>query len=143
MWRSNEILAKYELLKDLFPIEVGEKIARGFADLGFEEFYLVTPTKMVSIFTGQTSALTDDQRGFFFVVPSFDRLHQALLVQGWEIKELDYKYNRNWHITIQRNQQKCQLVAASLELVFLEALTSIIAGHDGKNNSGIGIAQAS
>jgi hypothetical protein len=72
VWSSSSLLQtchslyKKGYLKDF---EVGDKIARGFADLGFEEFLLISEASLVSILSGNTSALTNKEH--FFLIPSF------------------------------------------------------------------------
>ena len=77
MVSSRRALEKCQKLKELgytCLFEAGRVIARGFADLGFEEFALLTSSKMVSLYSGQSSVLVDDHKMHFFNVPTCDEL---------------------------------------------------------------------
>jgi hypothetical protein len=82
MWQSPAILRKIELLsekiKALKEFEQGDVIARGFSDLGFEEFLLTSDSRMISLFTGETTEITTANISFFFKIPDFPQLLNLL-----------------------------------------------------------------
>ena len=67
MWSSPALLARCQELRELglAPVfEAGRRLARGFADLGIEEFCLLSPNKIVSLFTGTVSDLPEDSLAY-------------------------------------------------------------------------------
>lgn len=58
--------------------EVGERLARGFADLGFEEFCILPGGSLMSLFTGHKSELAESERQFFVKVPDVEELVDML-----------------------------------------------------------------
>lgn len=79
--------------------QVGSRIARGFADLGCEEFQVIAPEKIVSLFTGQTSAFTSDQHSFFFHIPTSDQLVDLIQQRGYDVKQLEFVDQRVWRLS--------------------------------------------
>lgn len=73
-WSQPSKLVLLSRLHDLGFLQpkfiAGEKISRGFADLGFEEFVLIAEARMVSLLSGKVSELPREHRAFFFLVPS-------------------------------------------------------------------------
>ncbi len=61
----------------IFEIVPGVKVAREFADIGFEEFCVLPAQKIVSLFTGAKSELPEDYLDHFFVVPSVQELFET------------------------------------------------------------------
>lgn len=80
--------------------EVGDKIARGFADLGAEEFQVIAQDRIISLFTGHQSDLLDSERRFFFELPDVDRLIEILDQKGVEIFELSRPNQRRWSLGV-------------------------------------------
>jgi hypothetical protein len=75
-------------------------VARGFADVGYEEFALLPHAKLVSLFTGQLSDLRDDDRRFFFVVPTPDMILQEVDRAGWDVVTVEHRDRRVWFVEL-------------------------------------------
>jgi hypothetical protein len=52
--------------------EPGDVVARGFADLGYEEFQVLPGTRLLSLTAGTTTALPTEHTHHFFWIPSID-----------------------------------------------------------------------
>jgi hypothetical protein len=81
MWFTREQFAIGNELKTwgLQPrFEVGDVVARGFADLGFEEFQVLPGAKLLSLTAGTSSPLPEDHTHHFFWVPSVDECIELL-----------------------------------------------------------------
>jgi hypothetical protein len=81
MWFTREQFALGNELKTwgLQPrFEVGDVVARGFADLGFEEFQVLPGGKLLSLTAGTSSPLPQDHTHHFFWVPSVDECIELL-----------------------------------------------------------------
>jgi len=96
---SREYLAACEQAK-AHGLEVrfkaGDRVARGFADLGYEEFCMLPDRKMVSLYNGKVSELPADHERFFFTVPTVAQLVQELALRGQTIVGLEYRNQRSW-----------------------------------------------
>ena len=75
-------------------------MARGFADLGYEEFYLLPQNKLVSIYTGENSQYNPAERDFFFLVPDTKQLIAELNSRECEITSLEHQDNREWVLSV-------------------------------------------
>ena len=96
---SNQYLKLCQELKHQgieFEIEPGIRLARGYADLGFEEYYLLPNNKLVSIYLGTLSEYRDEQAGFFFVVPEIQDLVHKALDRGLDASKLKLTEESDW-----------------------------------------------
>lgn len=103
MWSSSAYLVQCRELRvrtGVLPIEPGKRIARGFADLGFEEFVILPAHKLLSIFTGSVTPLDEAEvRRHHFWVPSVDELVQELRTRGADCEALQFVEQRTWKCT--------------------------------------------
>lgn len=119
MYSSNRFLRKCQELHALgvYPdFTAGTRVARGFADLGFEEFWFIPPNSLVSLFTGKKSDLTADDKRHFFVVPDSDELLDEILRRGVCPAELSFREGRSWHIESKQSNSRNAIKADSPEL---------------------------
>ena len=101
MWASREYLALCQTLHRAGfrpPIREGQRIARGFADVGFEEFWVLPQQKLVSIVNGQQSQLSAEHEKFFFRVPDVDALVDAITRSGYDLSAVQFVDQRRWHV---------------------------------------------
>lgn len=87
---SNDFLKKCELLKAkevFFPIKPGVQLARGFADLGYEEFLLLENNKLISLYRGTESLFSENEK-HLFRVPTVDELRQKIYEMGFDFKNI-------------------------------------------------------
>ena len=85
MWFSREQFAICAEAKQwgLEPrFEPGDIVARGFADLGFEEFQVLPSSKLLSLTAGTVSALPTEHSNHFFWIPSVDEIVGLLERRG-------------------------------------------------------------
>ena len=120
-----ERLHKSELLKPRF--EIGERLGRGFADLGAEEFQLVGFNRLVSLFTGHQSELAEKDKHFFFLIPDVDQMAAILCEQGYDIESIERPEQRQWQLRFKRADSEESLSCCSETLleVFAQALITI------------------
>jgi len=81
-------------------LEAGMKVARGFADLGYEEFLLLPGDRLLALYSGQITPLPPEHRGFFFAVPSPDELVERIIKGNFDIASLVYEEQRSWRLTL-------------------------------------------
>lgn len=118
-------LQKYEVV---FPLVPGAHVARGFADVGYEEFCLLPNDRLVSLFTGSITELREEERRFFFVVPAVDMVRDELDRRGWDIVRLECPERRGWIIEVyhELSENRCEARGTSILETVLEALMKII-----------------
>ena len=131
MWSSKEFLGRCEQLKEAgieLQLGPGRRIARGFADLGYEEFYSLSGSKMASIYTGHTSELPPEHQKFFFLVPGFDTLVDEIVRRDFDLVSLEFLDQRDWQlqvrhvkslreIKVKHREALCCLAGALLEIL--------------------------
>ena len=110
------------------PVREGQRVARGFADVGFEEFWVLPSRKLVSIVNGVGSELSVEHEKFFFVVPSVDELVDATVRSGYDLVALRFEDQRIWKLDVERPDRKQRLHAedAILEIALAKALLAIL-----------------
>lgn len=108
MWFTRQMFEVCQALKEtgLQPrFEPGDVVARGFADLGFEEFQVLPGPKLLSLTAGTTSALSEEHRHFFFWIPSVEETVMLLEREGVEIRSCERKDGREWVIQLRAEQK--------------------------------------
>jgi len=103
LWSDKSVLTLCAALAqggEVFPLLPGAHVARGFADVGYEEFALLPHAKLVSLFTGQVSDLPDGERRFFFVVPTPDMVLAEIDRAGWDVSMLECRERRDWQVRL-------------------------------------------
>jgi hypothetical protein len=83
-------------------LSAGARCGRGFADLGYEEFLILPPRKLLSLFTGQISELNPEHEKFFFAIPSPDQMVAELDRRGIDIVGLTFERQRTWVLTTRK-----------------------------------------
>lgn len=119
MWSSNSLLRSCERLKALGfarEFENGMRVARGFADLGYEEFFFLSGRKIVSIFSGQSSPFPTEHEKFFFWVPPIDVLMEAISLRGFDIENIQYPMQREWVVRARHVESGAQIETRNAEL---------------------------
>jgi hypothetical protein len=99
MWFSREQFALAAEAKQwgLTPrFEPGDIVARGFADLGYEEFQVLPSEKILSLTAGSVSALPSEHASHFFWIPSVDELTELLERQGVSCVACSRVEQREW-----------------------------------------------
>ncbi len=112
-----------------FPFDVGTCVARGFADLGAEEFLLTGSGSIVSVFTGESSTLPPDYEKHFFRIPSVDELIDELDRRQIVVKQLTFIEQREWQGTfsgVEWAQSLSDLRFRSMEELLMEVLIQSI-----------------
>jgi hypothetical protein len=128
MWFSREQFRVCSDLKTwgLKPrFEVGDIVARGFADLGFEEFQVLPGQKLLSLTAGTVSVLPLNHVHHFFWIPSVDECIELLEQAGVKCIHCERRDNREWHLEVQVAGVVTVTVQQSLQLAFLSILQSV------------------
>ena len=132
MLSSKEFLLLAQELRQLgaFPGELSEgmTIARGYADLGIEEFCLLANGKMVSLLSGKIGELPDGHQQHFFMVPAIPEMVEAIERRGFDIQGLNYKDQRIWQISLRslESHQNFMVEHPQIECAFAEALKAAL-----------------
>jgi len=104
MWFSREQFALAAEAKQwgLAPrFEPGDIVARGFADLGYEEFQVLPSSKILSLTAGSVSALPSEHATHFFWIPSTDEITEILERRGVPCVRCSRVDRREWLVEAQ------------------------------------------
>ena len=130
MLHTKKSLKLFEQLGRMRPITeyaLGSRLGRGFADIGFEEFVLLPDGRVLSLFTGNISALDEVRREHLFEILTADQLIAVIHEKGYEIESLRCQDMRTWAGSV-RNLADCSsrsYESASLEELLLSLLLQI------------------
>lgn len=132
MWFTREQFALCDELRvwGLEPrFEVGDVIARGFADLGFEEFQVLPGSQMLSLTAGTISRIPADHREHFFWIPSVDEGIALLETKGVSVKHCLRADARTWTLSLlQPDGASVETQAESMHETVLRALLEVLKG---------------
>jgi hypothetical protein len=110
---------------DLFgKFKQGDHIARGYADLGYEEFIALGPTKIVSLYSGTQSELPPEHLRFFYTLPNTEQMLDVISRQNFDICSALYHDQRIWRLSAKHINTKQEITADHRE--FNCALASIL-----------------
>jgi len=137
VWFSREQFTLCNELKvwGLEPrFEPGDVVARGFADLGFEEFQVLPGPRLLSLTAGTASALPEEHRGHFFWIPSVDEAIELLEVRGAQLDVCRREDGRTWILEMRLDDaQQVRLQSSTLHGVILLALFRFFSGREYAN----------
>jgi len=129
MWFTREHFALCNTLRarGLEPrFEVGDVVARGFADLGFEEFQVLPGPRLLSLTAGTVTQLPDEHRQHFFWIPAVDEAVSILETQGYTVSSLSREDAREWRLSLVHEAgESVEVIARTLHEVVLRALVRI------------------
>lgn len=129
MWFTREQFEACNELRQLGlepRFEVGDVVARGFADLGYEEFQLLQSRKLLSLTAGTTAPLTSDHERHFFWIPSVDEVTELLEMQGAVIKGCRRIDGRTWLTEVECGGKEIAAEGRSIHLTLLHALIQVL-----------------
>jgi hypothetical protein len=127
MWFSRE---HFELCNELKSngveprFRVGDLVARGFADLGYEEFQILPGPKILSLTAGTVKELPADHIHHFFWIPSIDDLVKMVEQHGARDVVCSRVDQRTWgvkasHAGAQRNVEAKSLFEGLARLLLV------------------------
>lgn len=139
MWSHPNFLRLCEELGQRNPeqkLSPGSKIARGFADLGYEEFLLLTGNKLLALYSGQVTQFPEEHRRFFFEVPSPDELVSRIAKLNWDILSLEFIEQRSWKICMKH--ESSGRLSESLGDTIEETLTTALLTISNEEQANVG-----
>lgn len=102
--------------------EPGDIVARGFADLGHEEFQVLPGPKLLSLTAGTTTPVPDGHTQHFFWIPSADECVALLEKRGVACLKCERVDGREWLVQAQCCGEIEAHRAASLHAALLTTL---------------------
>jgi hypothetical protein len=121
----------YELWKSglSYKPQVGLRIGRGFADVGSEEYAVLSEKKAISLLTGTPVELDEFYLNYYFFVPTVDELVRELFRRQVDIQKIEYINQRSWRISVvnvskQQLTQEDRSLCQCLGLLLLDQLRS-------------------
>ena len=129
MWFSREqfaiaLEAKQWGLEPRF--EPGDIVARGFADLGYEEFQVLPSQKLLSLTAGTVSSLPADHSNHFFWIPSLDEITELLERRGVPCLSCKRVDQREWLVEAQFGDEIESHRHRSLHQAMLQTLCGVL-----------------
>jgi hypothetical protein len=129
MWFTPEHFDLCNQLKQsgLAPrFEAGDIVARGFADLGSEEFQVLPGNNLLSLTAGTVKPLPFEHRDYFFWIPSVDEAVDLIEAKGYEINHCSREEMRDWSLVLSSGQvSDLRVVARELHIALLKALLAV------------------
>lgn len=125
MWFTRE---QFQLCNELRQwgleprFEPGDVVARGFADLGFEEFQVLPGPRLLSLTAGTATALPLEHRGHFCWIPSIDEAIRLLEGIGGEITRCSRQDAREWVVELRVRDSMQEFRGRSFHEVVLQVL---------------------
>jgi hypothetical protein len=78
---------------------LGQRVGRGMADLGFEEFCVIGENRLVSLLTGKTADIVEAERARLFWIPSTEELIEVVERHGICVRVLkQVDDGRSWEL---------------------------------------------
>ena len=108
--------------------DVGDTVARFFADLGAEEFQVLPNGRLLSLHTGNISERAQDAE--LFVVLGVDEIVQAIVAQGGDIEAVELLDARTWRVRVRRAGQTEESEDRSLPSAFARLLLQMVSGEE-------------
>ena len=125
MWANNSYLELCAALKEEvgYPLRMapGEMVGRGFADIGYEAFSVLTGDRVVSLFTGEVKQIQESELSHFFSVPNVDQLVSFLDEKDIDVEELT-KNGGVWKLVVSSRDVRSESEDRSLTTLFSKAL---------------------
>jgi hypothetical protein len=113
--------------------EAGDVVARGFADLGFEEFQVLPGINLLSLTAGTVKPLPFEHRDHFFWIPSVDEAVELIEASAYQIVSCVRADMRSWIITLSSDSLAAiEITAPDLHVTLLRAVAEI---YQPKNDS--------
>ncbi|MCB0339307.1 MAG: hypothetical protein KDD53_06870 [Bdellovibrionales bacterium] len=127
MWPEKDFLEECFALHELGfkpKIEVGSRVARGFADLGSEVFLLLSANETLSLFTGEKRTIPERELSRLCWVPTVDELVEQLHSMYFTVSNISTRDQRTWEIslTVEKTGTPLTFQASSIELALIKAL---------------------
>ncbi|WKZ57394.1 MAG: hypothetical protein QY326_01630 [Bdellovibrionota bacterium] len=126
----------YELCRQLgeaglaVPWQEGQRVGRGYADLGIEEFLVLPGRRLVSLISGSGSEVPEGHERFFFWIPSVDECIDEIDRRGWDLLSATFHERRTWHVQAIRNGVPLSGCAGSIEQACAALLLAVLERGD-------------
>jgi hypothetical protein len=121
---SLQALANSGYLKEFSP---GDTVARGFADIGYEEFLVLPNSALCSKLTGEVSPLNDSNEKFFFLVPCLAQLADVACRSGLAEIRLETELGSRWEASLcEGDDAEVRIKSASSAKIPEQALVTLM-----------------
>jgi len=132
MWLSRSELSIFQELAHLGlkpSFEIGSRVGRGFADLGFEEYCVLPGSRLQSLLTGTISPLVEAEKAKFFGILAVDEMLTELTRIGFDVYSLGSPDQRAWILEMSNQSgSKFEVRGASVLEACCQALKAALTG---------------
>jgi hypothetical protein len=104
----------------------GDLVARGFADVGYEEFLVLHGGRVMSRLTGQISEVTERERAMLFVVPDCDRVVREVGAAGVDVRECHRYPDGGWRVAGEGEHGPVSAEGVSLLAALVQLLATTV-----------------
>ena len=102
--------------------EVGQIVARGFADIGSEEFLVLPGEKLLSLTAGTVKPLPEDHKEFFYWIPSEDECAKQIDLLGISQISISREHARKWIVTCEVEGETVETSDRVLRMAMVQML---------------------
>lgn len=128
LWHSNRVLEKFSKLEGgdaRAMFEPGARVARGFSDVGYEEFGVLPNGKLLSLFTGSLSEPDERERGFFVRVLDADELLDIAARRGVRVGSIHRLPGGRWRFGFELDGTSAEVESGPCESL-VEAILDLL-----------------
>lgn len=97
-------------------------VARGFADVGSEEFLVLPGEKLLSLTAGTIKPLPEDHREFFYWIPSEDECAKQIDLLGIAKISVSRELARKWVVTCEVEGETVETSDKFLQMAMVQML---------------------
>lgn len=101
MLLKNQDLSKFQELMELGlkpNFAIGSRLGRGFADLGFEEYLVLSGDRLASLLTGTIAQIQEHEKGKLFSILSVDEILVEIHTRGFDVLYIETHDQRSWNL---------------------------------------------
>ena len=109
-----------------YELKPGNRIARGFADIGSEEYSVINQHQAVSLLTGKVIELDEFYLNYYFFVPTVDQCVAEVYQRGFDIKTCEFINQRTWTICLTKDQEVITSESRSLSSCLVDLLKKVM-----------------
>jgi hypothetical protein len=102
--------------------EVGQIVARGFADIGSEEFLVLPGEKLLSLTAGTIKPIPEDHKEFFYWIPSEDECAKQIDLTGVSKIAIGRESTRKWVVTCEVDGEAIETSDKVLRIALIQML---------------------
>lgn len=109
MLHKKQDLSKFQDLMELGlkpNFAIGSRLGRGFADLGFEEYLVLSGDRLASLLTGTIAQIQEHEKGKLFSILNVDEMLVEIHAREFDVLNIETQDQRSWTLTMRGESGK-------------------------------------